>query len=185
MLVVHLVSAGAWIGLDVVLAILVFTALLTDDVRTAAVSYQALRLFAVWPLSTIGLVCLASGITLGLGTRYGLVRYWWVAAKLAINIVFVALVPLALRPAVSEAAAYGRQLTDGALVTLPTTDLLFPPIVSPAGLLLAVILAVYKPWGRIRKGARSSARAPAKASGSRSWPEANRRVADSRTDSAE
>lgn len=156
MLVVHLVSAGAWIGIDVVLAILVFTALLTDDAQTAASAYQALKLFAIWPLFTTGLVCLASGITLGLGTQYGLVRYWWVAAKLAINIVFVALVPLSLRPAVNEAAAYGQQLTTGDLVIVPTTDLLFPPVVSPAGLLLAVILAVYKPWGRIRKRDRSS-----------------------------
>lgn len=70
-LVVHIVSAGAWIGIDVVLAILVFTALLTDDAHTAALAYQALKLFAIWPLFTTGLVCLASGITLGLGTKYG------------------------------------------------------------------------------------------------------------------
>lgn len=150
-LVVHLVSAGAWIGIDVVLAVLVFTALLTDDARTAAVSYQALELLAIWPLLLTGLVCLASGVTLGLGSKYGLVRYWWVAAKLVINVVFVALVPLSLKPTVIEAAAYGRQLTAGAPLSFPVTDLLFPPIVSPAGLLIAVLLAVYKPWGRIRK----------------------------------
>lgn len=150
MLVVHLVSAGAWIGIDIVMAILVFTALRTDDARTAAVSNQALELFAIWPLFLTGLACLASGVTLGLGTKYGLARYWWVAAKLVINVAFVALVPLSLRPAVGEAAAYGQQLTAEAPVTSPVTDLLFPPIVSPAGLLIAFLLAVYKPWGRIR-----------------------------------
>lgn len=158
MLVVHLVSAGAWIGIDVVLAILVFTALLTDDAHTAASSYQALTLFTLWPLFLTGLVCLASGVTLGLGTKYGLARYWWVAVKLVINVVFVALVPLSLRPSVMEAAEYGRNLTTGEPVTFPITDLLFPPIVSPIGLLIAVILAVYKPWGRIRKGGRSRRR---------------------------
>lgn len=150
MLVVHIVAAGAWIGIDVVMAVLVFTALLTDKVATAAVSYQALELFAIWPLALTGLVCLASGVTLGLGTKYGLVRYWWVTTKLVINVVFVALVPLSLQSTVTEAAAAGRQFTDGALVTVPTTDLLFPPIVSPLGLLIAFVLAVYKPWGRIR-----------------------------------
>lgn len=151
-LVVHLVSAGTWIGIDVVLAILVFTALLADDVHTAALCYQALELFALWPLFLTGLVCLASGVVLGLGTKYGLVRYWWVVVKLVINIAFVALVPLALRPSVSAAAEYGRQLTMGQPpVPDAITNLVFPPIVSPAGLLIAVILAVYKPWGRIRR----------------------------------
>jgi hypothetical protein len=56
-LVVHIASAGAWIGIDVVLAILVFTALLTDDVSTKALCYQALGLFAIWPL--LGAVTLA------------------------------------------------------------------------------------------------------------------------------
>lgn len=151
-LVLHIVTAGAWIGIDVVLAVLVFTALLTDNARTAAVSYQALGLFAIWPLLSAGLVCLASGIMLGLGTKYGLVRYWWVAVKLVINVVFVLLVPLALQPTVTAAVQHGRDLTAGEPLTFAITELVFPPIVSPVGLLLAVILAVYKPWGRIRKG---------------------------------
>jgi hypothetical protein len=29
-------------------------------------------------------------------------------------------------------------------------DLVFPPIVSPTLLLVAMVLAVFKPWGRLR-----------------------------------
>jgi hypothetical protein len=32
-------------------------------------------------------------------------------------------------------------------------DLIFPPIVSPAALAAAFVLAVFKPWGRIRRRA--------------------------------
>jgi uncharacterized membrane protein len=78
-LVVHIVSAGAWIGIDVVMAVLVFTALRSDDDNKVALCYRALKLFAVWPLIVAGLVSLASGVALGLGTKWGLVRYWWVA----------------------------------------------------------------------------------------------------------
>ena len=74
-LVVHIVSAGVWIGIDVVMAVFIFTALLANDDNTKALCYQALELFAVWPLLTTGLVCLASGVVLGFGTKYGLVRY--------------------------------------------------------------------------------------------------------------
>jgi hypothetical protein len=102
-LVVHIASAGVWIGIDVVMGVLVFTALFGNE-ETRALCYRALELFAVWPLIATGLVSLASGIVLGLGTKWGLVRYWWVAIKLALNIILVALVPVALRPEVIEKA---------------------------------------------------------------------------------
>lgn len=148
-LVVHIVSAGAWIGIDVVMAVVVFTALLGDD-ETRALCYRALELFAVWPLITTGLLCLASGVVLGVGTKWGLVRYWWVATKLALNVLLVTLVPIALRPEVVEKAEQGRRFMAGEAASLAVGDLVFPPIVSPTLLLVAFVLAVFKPWGRIR-----------------------------------
>ena len=150
-LVVHIVSAGVWIGIDVVMAVLIFTALLANDDNTKALCFRALELFAVWSLLTAGLVCLASGVVLGLGTKYGLVRYWWVAIKLVLNILLTALVPIALQPEVSRAAEQGWRFTAGEPASLVVGNLIFPPIVSPSALLIAVVLAVFKPWGLIRK----------------------------------
>jgi hypothetical protein len=149
-LVVHIASAGVWIGIDIVMGVLVFTALFGNEV-TRALCYRALELFAVWPLIATGLVSLASGIVLGLGTKWGLVRYWWVAIKLALNIILVALVPVALRPEVIEKAEQGRRFVVGEASSLAVGDLIFPPIVSPTLLLIAMVLAVFKPWGRIRE----------------------------------
>jgi hypothetical protein len=151
LLVVHIVSAGAWIGIDVVMGVFVFSALLADDDNTKALCYRALELFAVWPLLTAGLVCLASGVVLGLGTKYGLVRYWWVAIKLVLNIVLTALVLVALRPEVTKTAEQGWRFAAGEPASLAVDNLIFPPIVSPTALLIAFVLAVFKPWGRIRK----------------------------------
>jgi hypothetical protein len=74
-----------------------------------------------------------------------------VAIKLVLNIVLTALVLVALRPEVTEAAGQGRQFAAGAPASLRVGNLIFPPIVSPTALLIAVVLAVFKPWGRIRK----------------------------------
>ena len=150
-LVVHIVSAGAWIGIDVVMGVLVFTALLAGNEGTRALCYRALELFAVWPLIVTGLVCLASGVVLGLGTKWGLVRYWWVAIKLALNVVLVVLVMFALRPGVIEMAEQGRRFMAGEPASLAVGGLVFPPVVSTSALLVATVLAVFKPWGRIRK----------------------------------
>jgi hypothetical protein len=149
-LVVHIASAGAWIGMDVVLGVLVATAALGDDVATSAVAYQALKLFAVWPLLATGLLCLASGVVLGLGTKYGLLRYWWVLVKLVMNVVLTAAVYVSLRPGLAEASAYGEALVDGVSGVPAPSQLAFPPIVSTTCLLVATVLSVVKPWGRMR-----------------------------------
>jgi hypothetical protein len=104
----------------------------------------------VWPLLITGLVCLLTGGLLGLGSKYGLVRYWWVVVKLVLNLLLTGLVLIALAPEVADAAERGRQFDAGVAVPLGVGDLIFPPVVSPTALLVAMFLAVFKPWGRIR-----------------------------------
>lgn len=149
-LVVHIVSAGTWFGLDVVMAVIVFTSLTTDSQSTKALAYQALETFVLWPLVASGVVCLASGVLLGLGTTYGLIRYWWVTIKLVLNIVLTTLVLVALRPGVSELADQARRSAAGEIVTFVESNIIFPPVVSTTALLVAFLLSVFKPWGRIR-----------------------------------
>ncbi|HET9256949.1 MAG TPA: hypothetical protein VFO16_17375 [Pseudonocardiaceae bacterium] len=151
MLIMHIASAGAWLGIDLVMAVFIGTALLTGDGNLRALCYQALELFAVWPLLVTGLVCLISGVILGLGSKWGLVRYWWVAAKLALNVILTGLVLIALRPQVIESAHQARRWIAGEPASLNIGDLIYPPIVSPAALMIAMALSVIKPWGRIRR----------------------------------
>jgi hypothetical protein len=150
-LTVHILGAGAWIGIDVVLGVMVFTAMLTTSTDTEALCYRVLELFAVWPLIIAGVVSLISGVVLGLGTNYGLIRYWWVAVKLVLNVVLVGLVVFALRPGLAEAAAYGEQLAAGGAGRADVGSLAFPPIVSGVALVTATLLSVFKPWGRVRR----------------------------------
>ncbi len=143
-LAVHIIATGAWIGIDVVMGVLVFTAELTDDGALRILCLQALRLVTVWPMLSTAALSLASGVLLGLGTKYGILRYWWVLLKLILNIVLMVLVFFLLRPGVAEAAQTGA-----------VGQMLFPPIVSTSALVFAVILSVYKPWGRLRRRAGS------------------------------
>lgn len=151
---VHVVSALGWLGIDVVLLVFAVTGLASDDPAVVAVCYQAMELFVIPTVVPAALLSLGSGILLGLGSRYGLLRYWWVAVKLALNIVLLVLVVVLLRPGLDNAAEAGRQVGAGIepedFGTLQA-DSLFPPGVSIAALLFATVLAVYKPWGRLRR----------------------------------
>jgi hypothetical protein len=157
-LVAHIVSAGAWIGIDVVLGILVGTALVSGDPAIVATSLRALELFAVWPMLLAAVLTLGTGVVLGLGTKYGLVRYWWVAVKLVVNVGMALLILFVLRPGLHDAAEYGRQLAAGGTPEGDPAGLLYPAVVAPGLLLFASVLAVFKPWGRVRKESREPAR---------------------------
>ncbi|ANZ43498.1 hypothetical protein BBK82_42750 [Lentzea guizhouensis] len=109
--------------------------------------YQALADFSVVPLLlsalVAGVVCLVTGVLLGLGSKWGIVRYWWVAVKLVLNVVACALLLFFLGP-ISELAS-GEQ---------PLQDMWFVAFLAISALVLlgfATVLSVFKPWGRVRR----------------------------------
>lgn len=144
-------AAGSWIGIDVIVGLLVLIGWFSEDATVRGVAYQALGLFVVWPMLGAGLVCLASGLLLGLGSKYGVLRYWWVAVKLTVNLILVALIVLALRPGMPEVVEHGRALTAAQPSGTDVSTLFFPPAVSLTALTVASVLAVFKPRGRIRR----------------------------------
>jgi uncharacterized membrane protein len=150
-LVVHILAAAAWFGVDILVAVFVLAGWLSGDDGVRAVAYQALGTFVFWPMLISGLLSLVSGVVLGLGSKYGLVRYRWVAVKLVLNVVLCTLILLLLRPELGELATYGRQLAAGTAGERDVSQLFYPPAVSLAALTLATVLSVFKPWGRLRR----------------------------------
>jgi hypothetical protein len=152
--VAHVVSIAGWIGLDAAKTILVFTGILAGDRDTVALAYRALGTFLGWPLVIASLAALVTGLALGMGTKWGVLTHWWVVGKLAITLVLVALVCFVLAPMLPEAAAYGAALAARS-EPAPTAvaDLVYPAVVAPSSLLVATILSVVKPWGRVRRTA--------------------------------
>ena len=143
-LLIHLTASLGWFGADVVLGVLTVTAFVSDDPARVAACYTALHVFAVPVLLVLGLVSLASGLVLGLASRWGVVRTRWV---LVINLVLVALVPVLLQPRLTEVARQARQVDSGLVERLGRMplDLLFPAFVSGTALLVASVLAIWKP----------------------------------------
>jgi hypothetical protein len=164
LLLTHIVAGGAWLGIDVVLGVLVVTALVSGAGSTTAAALSVgIAAFATWPIVVAGSLSLITGVLLGLGSKYGLVRYTWVFVKLALNLVLLALVLVVLVPGIqqlgSDASAALDSGFDSGLDGAATgagsftidEQLLFPPIVSSTALVFAMTLSVFKPWGRLRR----------------------------------
>lgn len=137
-----------------VLAVLAVTGLTSTDPYRIAACYVAIGVFAVPLLLVLGLATLMTGIVLSVGAGWGLLRWWWVVAKLAINIVLTALVLVLLRPRVSAAAVEALRPDVSLVERLGgiRIDLLFPALVSGAALVVAALLVTVKPWGRTPLG---------------------------------
>lgn len=147
-LIVHIVSGIGWMGVDIALALLLITGLRTDDGLQAASSYNAIAIFAPPAILTLSASMLGSGLALGWGTKWGLLRYWWVVAKLFLALLMTGLVWFSLAPELSAIEPQQTTMSADAIrdqLGSATTQLLFPPFVSFAMLGGSVVLSVFKP----------------------------------------
>ena len=153
-LVLHIACGVGWMGADVLLAILMVTARTSADGPSVAAAYTAARLVIPPAVSVLAVGMLLTGVLLGLGTKWGLVQWWWVFVKLLIGVVLTALVFVLLVPGAlgipAELAGSADQVRDQ--VGRAGQDLVFPPLVSFAALAFSLVLSVFKPWQRTRWG---------------------------------
>lgn len=150
-LVLHLISGIGWMGLDIALLVLAVTALRTTDAEVVYSSYRAIAIAFPGPVLVLSFGMVLTGILLGWGTHWGLLRSWWVVIKLVISLIMLALVNFSLTPTLTSIPAMlssglSAEALRASLGELPNT-LLFPPVVSFLMLATAVILSVFKPWG--------------------------------------
>lgn len=150
MLVLHSIIAISWMGVDIALLVLLMIARTSSDPALVFSGFNAIRMIVPVTTPVLSVGILATGVILGLGTRWGLLRYWWVLIKLLLSVVMAVLVFTSLIPgvddiAVSMANGASADAIRAGLGRLPTM-LLFPPLVSFLMLGVATILSVFKPW---------------------------------------
>lgn len=145
LLVVHVVATVSLIGTD--LGLLALGIASTRGAAPATV-YPAASQVASWIIGPLVLIALGTGIVQALLLRYGLLRYWWVTIKLAVTVLFTGLVWFALIP---RLAASAHSATAGeTFSTAERLPLTIVPAMAVALLIGLVMLAFYKPGGRIR-----------------------------------
>jgi hypothetical protein len=158
-LTVHVIASVGWIGLDLVLLTLGVAGLTSDDPELLRGAYLVARLLGTTLIPVVSLAALASGVLLGLGTKWGLARYWWVLVKLVITVGMTAASNILLRMRLDEAA----DRVSGVPAATLTGDYVGPVATGIASaccfalalLVTTSVLSVYKPWGRILRGRRS------------------------------
>lgn len=155
-LTAHVLSSVGWFGAVAVFFALAIIGLTSQDAQTARGAYLVMELAARFVLVPLAFASLLTGIVQALGTTWGLFRHYWILFKLLINVVATIVLLLYL-----QTLSY---LADVAAdPTLPSDDLSGLRNSSPALhaalalllLLVATVLAVYKPRGMTGYGRRT------------------------------
>ncbi len=150
-LLAHIIFSVGWFGAIIpylALAIIGLTSRDTQLVRAACLSMELIGWYVIVPFSFAALL---SGLVQSLGTQWGLLRHWWILAKLLLTI-FAVLVLFRHMQDVSYMAK--KAMSSGVDFR--------PDLIHATGgllvLLAAMTLSVFKPWGMTPYGRHRASR---------------------------
>jgi len=156
LLVAHVMVSVGWLGAVAAFLVLAVVGLASGDPQTVRGTYLVMEPTAWFVLVPLALASLVTGIVQSLGTRWGLLRHYWVVFKLVINLLSTVFLLLYMRTFddLADAAADPRTNLDAVRSASP----LLHAVAALLLLVTATALAVYKPRGLTPYGRRRLAR---------------------------
>jgi hypothetical protein len=153
-LTAHVIASVGWLGAVLSFLVLAIVGLTSPDPEAVRSAYLAMEVMTRLIIVPLCVASLLTGIVQALGTPWGLFRHHWIVAKLFINVVSTILLLVHMRPITHlghRAAAIVFASSDFRSVRLQVA---IDAGAALVGLLVATLLAVYKPKGLTRYGQR-------------------------------
>src|ERR671939_1166148 len=146
-LTAHVTSSVGWLGSVAAFLVLAITGVTSQDSEVVRAAYLAMGLVAWYVIVPLSLASLLTGLVQALGTKWGLVRHYWIVFKLVINVAsnILLLVHLQVSSHLADVAAQ-TTLASGAYRPL-RLQLVADAGYAVVALLAATTLSVYKPRG--------------------------------------
>lgn len=150
-LTAHLAFSVGWIGAVLAYLALGLAAVTSSDAQTVRAAWIAMEVAGWFVIVPLALAALLSGLVLALGTRWGLLRHYWVLISFALT-TFATVILVLHMPSVSVVADVARRGDAASLEGLGGD--LFHAGLGLVVLLVVQVLNVYKPRGMTRYGRR-------------------------------
>ena len=153
-LLAHITFSVGWLGAVVPYVGLAVAGLTSRDGQTVHAAYVAMRLIGWFVIVPFSLLALLSGLVQSLGTKWGLLRHWWVIVKTVLTIFAVIVLLQHMRDLTRASLTHGVE-------GLSTVHLGPELMHSVGGLLVLVVIvaiSIFKPWGMTPYGRRQMSR---------------------------
>lgn len=156
MLTLHVIFAVGWLGTDFAMLALGITGFTGSNIATMRESYVSMERLGDFVVIPVALCAVFTGVLLGLGTRWGLLRHYWVMTKLIVGLGALALAAFALRFQLHKAASLVQKSGASTDIGFVRTTLVVAPSVALALYTGNVVLSIFKPWGKTSYGRRKT-----------------------------
>jgi hypothetical protein len=152
-LTVHVLGSVGWLGAVIAFLAVAWLALFSPDADTVRSSYVAMERIIRLAVLPLALASLATGLVSSLGSAWGLFRHYWVVYKLVLNVGALVLL-LMYTPSITHFSrlAAGVQSAEPDLGPLRNPTHVIHASATILLLVVATVLAVYKPRGLTRYG---------------------------------
>jgi hypothetical protein len=144
-LTAHVTSSVGWLGAIAAFLGLGIIGLTSQDAQTVRGAYLVMEPAAWYVLVPLALASSFTGILVSLGTPWGLFRHYWVLFKLLITVFATAILLIYMGTFRYMAGAAADPSADLSMVRNPSPVL--HSVLALLVLLVATVLAVYKPRG--------------------------------------
>jgi hypothetical protein len=151
-LTTHVTFSVGWLGAVLAYLVVAIAGLTSLDLQLVKGTYQSMQVMAWFVIVPCAIAALFSGLLQSLGSEWGLLRHYWIVAKLVLTTLGTVIL-LLHAPRVSEMA--GRA-AESAFATGDHGPQRTALVVHAAGglaiLLAATVLSIFKPWGKTAHG---------------------------------
>jgi uncharacterized membrane protein len=144
-LTAHITSSLGWIGAAIVFLALAVIGLTSQDDQTVRGVYLVMEPAAWFVLVPLAFASLLTGLVMSLGTVWGVFRHYWVAFKLLIAVFATIVLLIYMGTFRFMAAVAADPSVDLAMVR--NASPMLHAVLAVLLLLVATVLAVYKPQG--------------------------------------
>jgi hypothetical protein len=158
MLTAHISCSVGWIGAVVCFLMLSVVGLTSPSDELVRGAYLSMNLIGWWILVPASLLALTTGVLQALGTKWGLFQHYWIVGKLLLTV--FATIVLMLHQFTAIATAADRVVHSAAGIVPAVAvgplgvQLVVDASLAAVVLFAAMVLSVYKPWGRTPYGRR-------------------------------
>ncbi len=154
-LTAHVTSSVGWLGAVAAFLALAVVGLTSQDAQVVRGAYLVMEPAAWFVLVPFAVASLLTGLVQALGTKWGLFRHYWVLFKLLINVLATIVLLLYMQTLSSLGDVAARTtLSSDDLGALQSPSPVLHAAAALLLLLVATVLAVYKPRGMTRYGQR-------------------------------
>lgn len=148
-LLIHVLGSVGWTGAVAAFLALAVTGLNDPHPLTVRAVYIAMLPITWWIIVPLAFVSLASGLLLSLFSSWGLFRHYWIIFKLLIS--SISLPVLLLHTGIIRRVAVAAMSANFNVQELyqDRRQLVIASVAALAALVIATLLSVYKPRGRV------------------------------------